>query len=101
MIGELLGLSHITVHQILTNDLEMRKLYVKMAPKKPSQDQKDNRVNRCVDFFEQIENHPSFLERVITGDVSLIFEYNPETKYQNQTHISLTHFQYLNIRWIL
>lgn len=36
------------------------------------------------DFLEQIENDPSFLERVITGDESWIFEYDPETKRQSQ-----------------
>lgn len=84
MIGEQLGLTHTTVHQILTNDLEMRKICAKMVPKILSQDQKDNRRDRCLDFLEQIENDPSFLERVITGDESWIFEYDPETKRQSQ-----------------
>ncbi|XP_026816229.1 protein GVQW3-like [Rhopalosiphum maidis] len=84
MIGEQLGLTHTTVHQILTNDLEMRKICAKMVPKILSQDQKDNRRDRCLDFLEQIENEPSFLKRVITGDESWIFEYDPETKRQSQ-----------------
>jgi sugar diacid utilization regulator len=62
MIEEQLGLSHITVHQILTVDLEMRKICVKMVPKMLSQDQKDNRKDWCLDFLEQIENNHSFLE---------------------------------------
>jgi len=33
MIGEQLGLSRTTVHQILTNDLEMKKICTKMVPK--------------------------------------------------------------------
>ncbi|KAL4085370.1 hypothetical protein QTP88_027229 [Uroleucon formosanum] len=84
MIGEQLGLTHTIVHQILTNDLEMRKICAKMVPKILSQDQKDNRRDRCLDFLEQIENYPSFLERVITGDESWIFEYDPETMRQSQ-----------------
>jgi len=84
MIGEQLGLTHTTVHQILTNDLEMRKNCAKMVPKILSRDQKDNRRDRCLDFLEQIENDPSFLERVITVDESWIFEYDPETKRQSQ-----------------
>ncbi|VVC26068.1 Armadillo-like helical [Cinara cedri] len=84
MIGEQLGLTHTTVHHILTNDLEMRKICAKMVPKILSQDQKDNRRDRCLDFLEQIENDPSFLERVITGDEPWIFEYDPETKRQSQ-----------------
>jgi len=34
--------------------------------------------------LEQIENDPSFLEHVNTGDESWFVEYNPETKRQSQ-----------------
>jgi len=80
MIGEQLGLTHTIVHQISTNDLEMRKICAKMVPKILSQDQKDNRRDRCLDFLEQIKNDPSFLERVVTRDATWIFKYDPETK---------------------
>ncbi|XP_029342293.1 uncharacterized protein LOC115033595 [Acyrthosiphon pisum] len=92
MIGEQLGLSHTTVHQILTIDLKMRKICVKMVLKISSQDQKDNRRDRCLDFMEQIENDHSFLECVITGDKSWIYEYDPEMKRQSQEwHTSQHH----------
>jgi len=84
MIGVQLKLSHTTIHQILTIDLEMRQICAKMVPKILSQDQKDHRRDRCLDFLEQIENDHSFLERVIIGDESWIFEYDPETKRQSQ-----------------
>ncbi|GFV48686.1 protein GVQW3 [Trichonephila clavipes] len=35
-IGEGLNLNHTTVHQILTNELKMRKICIKMVPKKLS-----------------------------------------------------------------
>ncbi|GFX71604.1 protein GVQW3 [Trichonephila clavipes] len=37
MIGEELNLNHTTVHQILTNELKMRKICAKMVPKNLSQ----------------------------------------------------------------
>jgi len=55
-----------------------------MVPKIQTQDQKYNRRDMCLDFLEQIKNDPSFLEHVITGDKTWIFEYDPETKLQNQ-----------------
>ncbi|XP_031338864.1 histone-lysine N-methyltransferase SETMAR-like [Photinus pyralis] len=70
MIGEELNLTHTTVHQILTNELGMRKICAKMVPKNSSQDQKNIRKERCPDFLDSIENDPHFLERVITGDES-------------------------------
>ncbi|KAG5882890.1 hypothetical protein JTB14_013269 [Gonioctena quinquepunctata] len=54
MIGEQLGLTHTTVHQILINDLEMRKIWAKMVPKNLSQDDKGNRTDRCIDYLEPI-----------------------------------------------
>ena len=83
MIGEELNLTHTTVHQILTNELGMRKICAKMVPKNLSQDQKNIRKERCLDFLNSIENDPHFLERVITGDESWVFEYDPETKRQS------------------
>lgn len=83
MIAEELNLNHTSVHQILTNELEMRKICAKMVPKNLSQDQKDLRKERSLDFLESIENDPHFLERVITGDESWVFEYDPETKRQS------------------
>ncbi|GFV37235.1 protein GVQW3 [Trichonephila clavipes] len=37
MIGEELNLNHTTIHQILTNELKMRKICAKMVPKNLSQ----------------------------------------------------------------
>ena len=39
MIGEELNLTHTTVHQILTNELKMRKICAKMVPKTPATQQ--------------------------------------------------------------
>jgi len=55
-----------------------------MVPKNLSQDQEDNRRDGCLNFLKQIENNPSCMEHVITGDESWIFEYDSETKHQSQ-----------------
>lgn len=80
-----------TVHQILTNALGMRKICTKIAPKHLSQDQKVIRRERCLDFLESIENDPHFLERVITGDESWVFQYDSETKcWSMEWHASVS-----------
>ncbi|KAJ8946559.1 hypothetical protein NQ318_008289 [Aromia moschata] len=85
MIGEELHFNHTTVHQILTNELGMRKICAKMVQKTLSQERK--RVlawrERCLDFLESIENYPYFMERVITGDETWVFEYDTEIKRQS------------------
>ncbi|XP_066258179.1 histone-lysine N-methyltransferase SETMAR-like [Euwallacea similis] len=90
MIGQELNLTHTTVHQILTNELGMRKICSKMVPKNLSQNQKDIRKERCLDLLESIENEPNFVERVITSDESWVFEYDPETKRQSMEWHRLT-----------
>jgi len=45
---------------------------------------KDKRnVQMCLDILEQLETEPNLLKRVVTGDLSWIFEYNPFTKRQS------------------
>ncbi len=54
-----------------------------MVAKNLSQEQKDIRMERCLDFLQSLENHPQFLERVVTGYKSWILEYDPEIKSQS------------------
>ncbi|KAJ8961498.1 hypothetical protein NQ318_014747 [Aromia moschata] len=78
MIGEKLNL----IHTIVYNELGMRKVCAKMVQKNLSQEQKDIRRERCLDFLESIENEPHFMERVINDDETWVFEYDLETKRQ-------------------
>ena len=84
VIGSELNLNRFTVHQILTQDLDMRKLCAKMIPKNLTTEQKANRRDVCLDLLESLEREPEFFSRVITGDESWILEYDPETKLQSR-----------------
>ena len=55
-----------------------------MVPKLLSEDQKQQRITVCQDIIESLEDDPDLLGRVITGDESWIFEYDPETKRQSR-----------------
>ena len=83
LIAEQLNLNKSTVHDVLTNDLEMRKISAKLVPKNLTVQQKDNRKDICIDIIERIEHEPDFLKKVFAGDESWIFEYDPETKRQS------------------
>ena len=76
MIASDLNLNHTTVHQILTQELAMRKLCAKTIPKNLTIEQKDV----CLHLLERIQSDRNFLQNVITGDETWIFEYDPETK---------------------
>ena len=84
MISSELNLNRFTVHQILTRDLDMRKVCTKMVPKNLTTEQKANRSDVCLDLLDRLEREPKFFSRVITGDESWIFEYDPETKRQSR-----------------
>jgi len=84
MIASELNLNHTTVHQILTQELAMRKLCVKIVPKNLIIEQKDNRKDMCLHLLERIQSDRNFLKNVITGDKTWTFEYDPETKRQSK-----------------
>jgi len=84
MIRSELNLNRFTVHQILTQDLDMRILCAKMVPKNLTTEQKADRRDMCLDLRDRLEREPEFFIRVITGDESWILEHDPETKRQSR-----------------
>jgi len=84
MISSELNLNRFTVHQILTKDLNMRKVCAKVVPKNLMMEQKANQRDVCLDLLDRFEREPEFFSSVITGDESLILEYDRETKRQSR-----------------
>ena len=84
MITEEVSINKDTVWSIITENLEMHKVCAKMVPKLLSDDQKQQRVTVCQDIIERFEDEPDLHGRVMIGDESWIFEYDPETKQQSR-----------------
>ena len=76
MISSELYLNRFTVHQILTQDLDMGNVCAKMH--------KANRRDMFIDLLDHLEREPEFFSRVITGDESCILDCGSETKRQIQ-----------------
>jgi len=74
MISSELNLNQFTIHQILTQDLDMRKMSAKMVPKNLITEQKANWRDVCLDLLDRLEREPEFFSRVIIGDESCILE---------------------------
>lgn len=83
MLAEEIGVPKSVVHRILTEDFNMRKVCAKMVPKVLNDDMKEQRVLACQELLEQCKNDPGLLDRVVTGDETWIFEYDPESKRQS------------------
>ena len=54
-----------------------------------SVDQKQQRLDVCLDLKENAANDPSFLLNVIMGDETWVYAYDPETKTQSSQWKSL------------
>jgi len=77
------GLSYGSCQRILADELNMRRIAAKFVPRLLNSDQRDHRVQVCTELQEAVRHDPNFLSRVITGDESWVYDYDPETKQQS------------------
>ncbi|GFX04040.1 protein GVQW3 [Trichonephila clavipes] len=82
-IADTVHMSTLVVHGVVTEDLQMRKVCVKLVPKGLTQNQKELRVLRCQELLDLIQNELDILKSVVTGDEFWMFEYDPELKRQS------------------
>jgi hypothetical protein len=61
----------------------MRRIAAKFVPRLLSNDQKEHRVAVCMELKDQARDDPNFISKVITGDESWVYGYDPETKQQS------------------
>jgi histone-lysine N-methyltransferase SETMAR len=54
-----------------------------ISPRILTADQKQQCVNVCKELWQIASDHATFLSRVITGDESWTYSYDPETKQQS------------------
>ena len=79
-IAEQVNINRETVRKILTEDLDMRKVCAKMAPKELTEEEKQRRVTICQDLLEMQDD---ILGRVVTGDETWVYQYDLEKKRQS------------------
>ena len=79
-LSEITGVSWSSVQRILTQDLGMRRAAAKFVPHLLTEDQRNSQLTVCQDLKRELENDPNFLSRVITGDESWCYGYDPESK---------------------
>ncbi|GFX99029.1 protein GVQW3 [Trichonephila clavipes] len=72
-----------TVWRILTKNLGMTRVCTKFIPKLLSDQQKNLRLEIAQDNLEMINSDENFLKKIITGDETWVYGYDPETKQQS------------------
>jgi len=82
--AEQLGISRERVGSIIHEDLDMRKLSAKWAPKCLNADQKRQNCQSPEQLLEFFRREPNdFLSRLVTMNETWFYHYDPETKQQS------------------
>ena len=82
IVGEV-GISAGSVHTILTEDLNLRRVSAKFVPKLLTEQQKELRKEIAEDMLDCANHDPEFIQTIITGDETWVYGYDPETKFQS------------------
>jgi len=76
----IVNVSYGTVQTILMCDLNIHRVAAKFVPRLLTPEQKEHHVAICQELHQCALDDPSFMSRVITGDKSWVYRYDPETK---------------------
>ena len=89
-IAEEVDVGYGTCQRVLTEELGMQSVAAKFVPRILTADQMQQRVSVCTELRQLASNDEMFLSRVITGDESWVYSYDPKTKRQSSQWISPT-----------
>jgi histone-lysine N-methyltransferase SETMAR len=81
MIEKSLNISKSVVLRILKEDLGKRKLCARFVPHSLTPEQREDRVTSCQEIIAMADKD-NFFNKIITGDETWCFDYDPETKRQ-------------------
>ncbi|UYV63718.1 hypothetical protein LAZ67_2005416 [Cordylochernes scorpioides] len=77
------GTSKTTIGRIVTEDLRLKKTPAKFIPRFLTNEQKLCRLATCEDMLEMTRTDPEWKDKIITGDETWVYGYDPETKRQS------------------
>lgn len=82
-IASEVNLSHGSVHTILHDHLDMHRISLRMVPKMLNPDHKEHRMTTAGELIDAADADPNFLKKIVTGDETWCFLYDPQTKRQS------------------
>ncbi|UYV61839.1 hypothetical protein LAZ67_1006820 [Cordylochernes scorpioides] len=77
------GISKTTIGRIVTEDLKLKKTPAKFITRFLTNEQKLCRLATCEDMMEMTRTDPEWKDKIITGDETWVYGYDPETKPQS------------------
>ena len=88
-IEELSGIHSSNVLKILREQLGLRKICVRWVPHLLTDEQKQSRIRLASKVIEKYDKcDPRRLEEIVTGDETLIYHFQPDSKYKNKVWVS-------------
>ncbi|UYV84872.1 hypothetical protein LAZ67_X003802 [Cordylochernes scorpioides] len=78
-----IGIYKTTIGRIVTEDLKLKKTLAKFIPRFLSNEQKLCRLATCENMLEMTRTDPEWKDKIITGDETWVYGYDPETKRQS------------------
>jgi len=82
-ISEDLNISYGSVQNILTTDLNMRRVSAKFIPRVLTVERKQEHLSISLELRDRAASDSSFLGNAITGDETWVYGYDPETRVQS------------------
>jgi len=82
-ISEDLNIFYGSVQNILTTDLNMRRVSAKFVPRVLTAEQKQQLSSISLELRDRASSYSSFLGNVITGDETWVYGHDPETRVQS------------------
>ena len=91
MLAEEVNIGKDTVTRIVTEDFRKRKICSRFVPHYSlTPEQKDWRNAACRDLIAIADSDPDFFKKIVTGDETWCFAYDPTTKRQSSAWVGET-----------
>jgi hypothetical protein len=79
-LADTVGISYGVCQGILTENLNMHHIAAKFVLWLLTNDQKQWCKSMCLELWKKANEDPTFISRILMGDESWIYGYDPETK---------------------
>ena len=83
MLADEVNIGKDTVKKIVVEDLQKRKICSRFVPHSLTPEQKYRRIAACRDLIATADSDPDFFKKIVTGDETWCFAFDPSTKCQS------------------
>jgi len=90
MLADEVNIGKDTVRKGVVEDLWKRKICSRFVSRSLTPEQKNRRIAACLDLIATADSDPDFFKKIVTGDETWFFAYDPTTKRQSAAWVGET-----------